>query len=134
VTDPKLTIIGLLKSGWSLSYTPHFSSDWYDGKAGPPQVTVTHVMTTSSFIAFSEDLPNAERRIRGVYQVDVWSLDAEKRWEMLQEVDRIMKSVVDSPGGGLEFIEVRSWRDIDEVSVKPPIYRCQLQIEVYYYG
>jgi hypothetical protein len=134
VTDPKLTILGLLKDGWGLSYTPRFSADWYDGEHSPPQVTVSHVITTPSFIAFSEDLPNSDRRIRGVYQVDVWSLDFEKRWEMLGEVDRVLKSVVNAPGGGLKLLEVKSWRDVDEVRVKPPIYRCQLQVEVLYYG
>jgi hypothetical protein len=134
MVDPKLTILGLLKDNWSLATEPRFSSDWYNEKLSLPQVTVTHVITNPSFFAFSNDLPNADRRIQGFYNVDVWSLDQEERWQLLMEVDRVMKSFVSIPGGGLELLEVTSWRDQNEGDVDPPIFRSQLRLEVLYYG
>ena len=133
--DPKLTILELLENAWSLSYKPRFTSDWYEGKVDLPQVTVGHIVTIPRYISFSEDLPNANRRIQGIYSVDVWSRgDAEKRWEMLQEVDRILKSKVNAPGDDLELAEVSSWIDLDEGQLNPPLLRSRLRLEVMYYG
>jgi hypothetical protein len=133
--DPKLTVLELLEDGWGLSFTPRFSSEWYDEGVDFPQVTVSHVVTSPRFIAFSEDLQNADRRINAAYAVDVWSRgDEEKRWQMLQEVDRILKSKVNSPGGDLELALVSSWQDLDEGQLKPSVFRSQLRLEVLYYG
>jgi hypothetical protein len=99
----------LIEDGWGLSFTPRFSADWYDESIELPQVTISHIVSSPRFIAFSEDLPNADRRIQAAYAVDVWSRgDEEKRWQMLQEVDRILKSKVNSPGGDLELALVSS--------------------------
>jgi hypothetical protein len=133
--DPKLTIMEIIENNWALGYRPRFSCDWYDGEVDLPQVTVSHIVTNQRYIAFSEDLTGADRRIRGTYCVDVWSRgDAEKRWEMLEEVDRILKSVVNAPGGDLELAEVSSWADLDEGYLKPPVFRSRLRVEVLYYG
>jgi hypothetical protein len=135
VKDPKITLLEVLKSGWSLSYTPKFSADWYDGSVALPQVTVSHVVTTPRYVSLSEDLTSANRRIQGIYCIDVWSRgDAEKRWEMLQEADRILKSKVNSPGDDLELAEVSSWIDLDEGQLTPPLFRSRLRVEVLYYG
>jgi hypothetical protein len=133
--DPKLTILDLLKNSWSLSYEPRFTADWYDGEVDLPQVSVGHIVTTHRYISLSEDLPRADRRIQGIYSVDVWSRgDSEKRWEMLEEVDRILKSRVNSPGDTLELAEVSSWMDLDEGDLSPPLFRSRLRVEVLYYG
>ena len=133
--DPKLTVLEILEDGWGLSFTPGFSADWYDEGVDFPQVTVSHIVSSPRFIAFSEDLPNADRRIQASYAVDVWSRgDEEKRWQMLQEVDRILKSKVSSPGGDLELALVSAWQDLDEGQLKPPVFRSQLRLEVLWYG
>ena len=53
---------------------------------------------------------------------------------MLKEVDRIIHSRCNAPGGGLEFIEAADWRDIDEVDAHPRLYRSQVRVRVLYYG
>ena len=133
--DPKITILNLITDDWSLGYTPRFSADWYDGSVDLPQVTVSHLATTPRFFAFSDDVTNSDRKIQAVYLVDVWSPgDAGKRWEMIQEIDRIIKAKADSPGGDIEFMEASSWVDLDEGQMKPPIFRSQLSVEMLYYG
>ncbi|MCW4048338.1 MAG: hypothetical protein NWE89_01245 [Candidatus Bathyarchaeota archaeon] len=135
MTDPKLTILELVKGGWNLSYTPTFSADWLQGKAEFPQVVVSHVLTQPRQVGFSENPSAVQRRFEAVYLVDVWSKgDADQRYEMLEEVDRILQSKCNSPGGGLEFIEVSAWRDLDEGNLRPPLYRSQTRVEVLYYG
>ena len=134
-TDPKLTLLELLKGGWSLPYEPRFSADWYQAKQDLPQVTVTHMMTGVEPLGFSDDVPASDRRLNAVYLVDVWSMgDSEKRWQMLTEVDRILKSRMTEPGGGLDSLSVSAWRDLDEGHLTPPLYRSQVQVEVHYYG
>jgi len=135
VTDPKLTLLGLLEGGWSLGIEPVFSADWLQEEAEFPQVVVSHVLTSPRQIGFSEDPAAAQRRFEAVYLVDVWSRgDAEQRWEMLGEVDRILHSKCTSPGGGLESLAVSAWRDLDEGGLRPPLYRSQTRVEVLYYG
>jgi len=135
VTDPKLTLLELLEGGWSLGYEPAFSADWLQEKAEFPQVVVSHVLTTPRPVGFSEDPAAAQRRFEAVYFVDVWARgDADQRWEMLGEVDRILHSKCNSPGGGLEYLEVSAWRDLDEGGLRPPLFRSQTRVEVLYYG
>jgi len=135
VTDPKVTLLDLLEGGWGLSYKPEFSADWLQEKAEFPQVVVSHVLTQPRPVGFSENPAQAERRFEAVYFVDVWSRgDAAQRWEMLGEVDRILHSKCTDPGGGLEALDVSSWRDLDEGQLRPPLFRSQTRVEVLYYG
>jgi hypothetical protein len=135
LTDPKVTLLGLLEGGWGLGYKPEFSADWLQEKAGFPQVVVSHVLTQPRQVGFSENPAQAERRFKAVYFVDVWSRgDAAQRWEMLGEVDRILHSKCTDPGGGLESLEVSSWKDLDEGQLRPPLFRSQCRVEVLYYG
>ena len=133
-TDPKTTILDLIEAGWTLTWSPTFSADWFDRAASMPQVIVTHIRTHSEFTGLSENPSSASRRFTGVYAVDVWSDgDEEKRWQMVDEVDRIIASKCDSPGGSLTFIEATGTRDLDEGSIHPRLYRSQITIEVLYY-
>ena len=135
MTDPKVTLLELLEGGWSLGYKPAFSADWLQEKAEFPQVVVSHVLTQPRPVGFSENPAQAARRFEAVYFVDVWSRgDAGQRWDMLQEVDRILHSKCTDPGGDLEALEVSSWRDLDEGSLRPPLFRSQTRVEVLYYG
>lgn len=134
MNDPKVTLMNLLKDSWNLSETPEFASDWYSQEQKLPQITVSHVITTPRLVGLSEDVSTNTRRHSGNYSVDVWSFDQESRWSMIQEVDRIVQGHCREPGGGLEFIEVGSWRDLDEGGRRPPVYRSQLQVKVHYYG
>jgi len=118
VTDPKLTLLGLLEGGWSLGIEPVFSADWLQEEAEFPQVVVSHVLTSPRQIGFSEDPAAAQRRFEAV----------------LGEVDRILHSKCTSPGGGLESLAVSAWRDLDEGGLRPPLYRSQTRVEVLYYG
>ena len=133
--DPKVTLLGLLEGGWGLGYEPTFSADWLQEKAEFPQVVVSHVLTQPRQVGFSEDPAAAQRRFEAVYLVDVWSRgDAEQRWEMLAEVDRILHSKCTIPGGGMESLTVSAWRDLDEGGLRPPLFRSQTRVEVLYYG
>ena len=135
MTDPKVKLLELLKGGWTLGYKPAFSADWLQEKAGFPQVVVSHVITMPRPVGFSEDPAQDERRFEATYFVDVWARgEAGQRWEMLQEVDRILHSKCTDPGGGLESLSVSSWRDLDEGSLRPPLFRSQGRVEVMYYG
>jgi hypothetical protein len=135
VTDPKLTLLELLEGGCSLGYEPTFSADWLQEKAEFPQVVVSHVLTTPRHVGFSEDPAAAKRRFEAVYLVDVWAKgDAEQREELLGEMDSILHSKCNSPGGGLEYLKVSAWRDLDEGGLRPPLFRSQTRVEVLYYG
>jgi hypothetical protein len=135
VSDPKLTLLELLEGGWTLGYTPAFSADWLMEKAGFPQVVVSHILTQPRPVGFSEDPAASDRRFEATYFVDVWARgEAGQRWEMLQEVDRILQSRCVDPGGGLEALDVSSWRDLDEGQLRPPLFRSQCRVEVLYYG
>jgi len=125
----------LLKNAWSLGFTPKFSTDWYDAGEKMPQVVVSQVLTRPRFIGLSEDPSQAERRFDGTYAVDVWSKgDQEKRQAMIDEVDRIIHESCSDPGGGLDFVEASSWRDLDEGDAHPRLYRSRMHVEVLYYG
>ncbi len=132
--DPKLTILGLIKGGWGLTVTPSFSGDWVQEKAKFPQVIVNHVLTSPRPTGFSENQASTDRRMEGVYSVDVWSKSTSERWELLGEVDRILKSKQCDPGGGLESMSVSSWVDRDYGQTRPTLYRSQVRVEVLYYG
>ncbi|MCW3978409.1 MAG: hypothetical protein NWF12_01550 [Candidatus Bathyarchaeota archaeon] len=135
MTDPKITLMQLLENNWGLEFTPKFSTDWYDGKEKMPQVVVSQVLTRPRFTGFTEDPATAERRFEVTYAVDVWSKgDQTKRQGMIDEVDRIIHSKCDDPGGGLEFAEVSNWRDLDEGDAHPRLYRSRLHVEVLYYA
>jgi len=135
LTDPKITLLKMLQGEWSYGNDPKFYADWVDARSKFPAVSVTHLATMARPIGFSLSVSTADRRIHGIYLVNVWSLgDSEERYGMLQEADRILKSKMSSPGGGLDSLVVSSWVDLDETQLQPPIYRSQLQVEVYYYG
>ena len=133
MTDPKLILLELLRSNWSLGFTPKFSTDWYDGRENMPQVVVSQVLTRPRYIGFSEDPSSSDRRFDGTYAVDVWVKgDQEKRQGMICEVDRIIHENC-NPGAGLDFVEVSSWRDLDEGDSHPRLLRSRLHVEVLYY-
>ena len=135
MTDVKVMIMKLLEDNWGLDFTPKFSTDSYEAKEKMPQVVVSQVITRPRVIGFSEEPSEAERRFEATYAVDVWSKgDQDKRYRMVQEVDRIIHSKCDEPGVGLEFVEASSWRDIDEGDVHPRLYRSRLHVEVLYYA
>lgn len=135
MTDVKVGLMELLEENWALGFTPNFSTDWYDAKEELPQVVISQVLTRPRFLGFSEDPSKAQRRFEAMYAVDVWSKgDQEKRYRMVEEVDRIIHSKCDDPGGSLEFIEASSWRDLDEGEVHPRLYRSRIHVEVTYYG
>jgi len=135
MTDAKLTLRDLLKENWALGFTPKFTTDWYEAGEQMPQVVVSQVLTQPRAVGFSDDPASAQRRFEATYAVDVWSKgDQEKRHRMVQEVDRIVHAHCLSPGGGLEFAEVSSWRDLDEGEVHPRLYRSRLHVEVLYYA
>jgi len=134
-TDPKLTILALLRDGWNLPWTPTFTADWYDKQVKDPQVIITHLQTRTHPTGFTENPTQAQRRIRATYMINVWSIgDETRRWEMIDEVDRIITSKCDNPGDDLEFIEVSGFRDLDELDTHPRLYRSQLTLEALYYG
>ena len=135
MTDVKVLLLNMLKEGWGLDFTPKFSTDWYEAKSKTPQVVVSQVMTRPRFITFSEDVSTDERRFEATYAVDVWSHGNQlRRQRMIDEVDRIIHSRCSDPGGGLEFIEVSSWRDLDEGDAHPRLYRSRVSVEVTYYA
>jgi len=84
LSDPKLTILALIKGGWNLPTTPNFSADWVQEKASFPQVIVSHLVTSPRPTGFSENQASADRRMEGVYAVEVWSKDASERWDLLR--------------------------------------------------
>ncbi len=133
--DPKLTLLELLKNGWSLSFEPVFSSDWLMEKAEFPQLVVSHIITTKTPLGLSENPAIADYRYTGIYLVDVWSSgEQDKRWMMIEEVNRILQSHHNSPGETLESVRVSDWRDLDEGTLRPPLYRSQTRVEVSYIG
>jgi len=133
--DPKAALAEMLEDGWALDFEPEFNAEWYEAESQMPKIVVSHVMTMPRFAGFSDDLPGSSRRFEGTYAVDVWSVgDQSKRWRMLKEVDRIIHSKCDSPGGGLEFAEASSWRDLDEPNTHPRLYRSRVLVNVLYYG
>ena len=135
MTDAKVTLLQLLKDSWAIDFTPKFSTDWYEAKEQMPQVTVSHVLTSPRRLGFTDNPTEDDRRFEGTYAVDVWSKgDQEKRYRMVKEVDRIIHSKCNDPGGALEFVEVSNWRDLDEGETHPRLYRSRLHVEVLYYG
>jgi len=135
MTDVKVLLLNMLRDDWGLDFTPKFSTDWYDAKSRTPQVVVSQVLTQPRFTAFSEDPSMDERRFEATYAVDAWSRgDQLRRQRMVDEVDRIIHSKCSDPGGGLESVEVSSWRDLDEGDAHPRLYRSRVSVEVMYYA
>ena len=134
--DPKKTILNLLKENWDASgvgFTPKFSVDWYDRKEEMPQVVVSRLTEDQRYLGLTGDPPAATKRVEGLYAVDVWSKgDQAKRWGMIEEADRILREKCNTPGGSLEFLEARTWRDLDEVDVSPKLFRTQIIVRVVY--
>ena len=135
MNDPKLTILTLLEDGWNQPWTPNFTADWYDQQINDPQIIITHLNTRTQPTGFTENPSQSEKRHQAVYMINVWSTgDETRRWTMIDEVERIINSKCDTPGGDLEFIEVSGFRDLDELDTHPRLYRSQLTLEVLYYG
>jgi len=135
LTDVKVQLLEMLRDDWGLDFTPKFSADWYNALQRTPQIVVGQVLTRPRFITFSEDVSQDERRFEATYAVDVWSLgNQERRQRMIDEVDRIIHSRCSDPGGGLEFVEVSGWRDMDEGDTHPRLYRSRVSVEVLYYA
>ena len=135
MNDPKLTILTLLQTSWNLPWTPNISADWYDQQIKDPQIIITHLATRTNPTGFTENPTQAQRRYRATYMINVWSTgDENKRWQMIDEVDRIITSKCDNPGEPLEFIEISTFTDHDELNTHPRIYRSQLTLEALYYG
>ena len=135
MSDPKLVLLDLLEEHWGLDFTPRFSSDWYKGQVRLPQVTVSRVLTRVDRLGFTESPDVADRKQLTSLSVDVWSRGEEtRRWGMVQEVDRILREQGDSPGGGLDYLESKGWRDLDEGNRHPRIYRSQVNVEAYSIG
>jgi hypothetical protein len=134
MTDPKLTILNLLQDSWTHSTKPEFTTDWYNADITTPQITISHIYTNAKPTGFTENPSTAPRRLTARYTVDIWSHDQETRHELLKEIDKIIKSKTNNPGGELENITVGGWTDIDEGHQKPPLYRSRLELEVLYYG
>lgn len=113
MTDPKVTLKELIEDNWlETSVAPLVTVDWYDEKEETPQITVSHVITTSKYLALTDGHTTAEKRCEGTYAIDCWVKGhPELRYDMVEEVKRIIKAVCDAPGGGLEFVEVTDWRD-----------------------
>ena len=132
--DPKLTILELIKGGWGLTVSSTFSADWVQEKASFPQVVVSHLLTNPRPTGFSENPATVDRRMEGIYRVEVWSKTATERWALLGEVDRILKSKCNDPGGALESLTVSSWVDVDYGTTRPTLYRSRVRVEVLYYG
>ncbi|MGD2200489.1 MAG: hypothetical protein PVJ38_02515 [Candidatus Bathyarchaeota archaeon] len=134
MTDPKLSLKEILEGHWALGFEPKFSTDWYQAGEQLPQVVVSHILTQPRYLGFTDNHPRAQRRFEAVYAVDVWSKgDQEARWRMVWEVDRILHSVCDEPGGGLEWLESMAWRDLDEGGMHPRLYRSRVRVSVLYY-
>ena len=135
LTDPKVTLKELLEDNWlETSVAPLVTVDWYDEKEETPQITISHVITTSKYLALSNDLTSAEKRCEATYAIDCWVKGhPEQRFDMVEEVKRIIKAICDAPGGGLEFIEVTDWRDLDDPSHSPKLLRSQVRVTAQYY-
>jgi hypothetical protein len=132
--DPKITLLSLLMDGWSLGYEAIFTTNWYNAAMMTPQVTVSHIYTRIKPIGFTEDPVTAERQHSARYTLDVWSNSQAQRQEMVNEIDRVLKSRYNTLGGDLEQIELEGWSDQDEGHLQPPVYRSRLDLEVHYYG
>ncbi|MEM3737547.1 MAG: hypothetical protein QXJ75_05640 [Candidatus Bathyarchaeia archaeon] len=131
--DPKTTIKSLLSYNWDVTgvgFTPIFSDEWYNPREMCPQVVVSHISTPICYVG----LGATKRRYEGTYAVDVWAQgDGEKRWKMKEEVDRIVHLRRRTPGVGLTFIRISSWRDMDELDRAPKIFRSQIQLVLLYF-
>lgn len=131
--DPKRALVDLLSENWAekmVDFTPKFSTDWYDHKEDMPQVVISHITTPARFLGIGQ----TPRRLDADYAIDVWSKgDNAKRWKMIKEVDRILLEKQHSPGTDLDFVQVSSWRDLDEVDVTPKIYRSQIMVRLLYF-
>jgi len=133
VMDPKQTLIDLLSENWNgytVGFTPKFTIDWYESKEQMPQVVVKNLVTPLGFT----ELGHHHQKFEAEYTVDVWSKGSnQKRWLMIEEVDRILNEHLSDPGGDLTLAWISSWRDLDETDVTPKIYRSQLRVRLRYY-
>jgi len=131
--DPKTTLKTLLSGSWdsaTVGFTPVFRDDGYDPGETGPQIVVSHISTPMRYMG----LGATRRRYDGVYAVDVWSQgNDDGRWRMKEEVDRIVHASRKSPGTGLTFLQLASWRDLDELDRTPKIHRSQLLLELLYF-
>jgi hypothetical protein len=62
-------------------------------------------------------------------RVNVWSLNSQMRFKIVEEVLRVVRENRKSPGGNLSYLDVVSYRDIDRVDVKPFVYRTELVLK-----
>ena len=68
---------------------------------------------------------------RRVYnlRVNVWSRDSGIRQKMVEEVNRVVRQNRNNPGGGLAYLDVVGFRDVDRLDVKPLIYRTEFTLK-----
>jgi hypothetical protein len=61
--------------------------------------------------------------------VNVWSRDSGIRQKMVEEVNRVVRQNRNNPGGGLAYLDVVGFRDVDRLDVKPLIYRTEFTLK-----
>lgn len=106
-----------------------FSREWLSQEALPEnvdgQVTVGLAESLDQKLELSGKL---RRRVFSI-RVNVWSRDRLIRQKMVEEVLRVVRENRHSPGGGLDYLDVVSYRDVDRVDVKPFIYRTEMVLK-----
>lgn len=146
--DPTLSVLLLIKNGWSLSSTGLTSSDivystgWYTETLAFPQITVTS-QPGGSYLPM-EAGPTPLYYFEEIISINIWvrpdsesnkSLGSAKNKEyaMRREVNRILRSGshISTGSNAEEFLFLRRWRRLDEKD--PVILRSMIEITDNYF-
>lgn len=142
----------LLKNNWSLtgeltgsSTTTgsgvKFTTAWYDEKIASPQVTVTPAWTTFRPLTLG---PNMRYRVDEVIHINAWvrpTQDSNRSigwaknavFQMKEEITRIIQAANTLGIKDLNFVFIRDWRRFEDTSVRPVVFRNQVEVAPLYF-
>jgi len=145
VEDPKTTLMNLIKNNIALTkddnFTPatvHVSQEWFNSqlfKDFDAQITIgladgsmEKLNVGGSWVRYSDR-----------YRLIGWSTDKidvtgkEMRWKIRHEIERIVRANRKNPGGTLNFVDIRSVSESEDVNSKPPYWKVEVTVATHRY-
>lgn len=105
------------------------SREWLSQEALPQGVDGQVTVGLTESVDQKLELTGRLRRRVLTIRVNVWSRDFAIRNKMVEEVLRVVRENRTNPGGSLDYLDVVSYRDVDHVDVKPPIFRTEFVLK-----
>ena len=145
VEDPKTTLINLIKNNIALTKdddqtpaTTHVSQEWFNSqllKDFDTQVTVGLAEGSLDKL----NIGGSWVRHGDRYRISGWCIDKtgvtgkKMRWKLRREIERIIRTNRKTPGGTLNFVDLKSIVEGEDANSKPPFWKLEVLVTTHRY-